>query len=48
MQDPAFILELRRRTRIQKERVMRGEVIEPIVVRGRDMVIYDGYARLEA
>ena len=25
-----------------------NEIIEPIVVRGRDMVVYDGYARLHA
>lgn len=48
MQDPAFISDLQGRIRVQKERVMRGDAIEPIVIRGRDMVIYDGYARLEA
>jgi len=48
MQDADFISELENRIAIQKGRISRGDNIEPIVVRGRDMVIYDGYARLHA
>jgi len=46
MRDPTFILELEKRVAMQKDRIVQGEHIEPIVIRGRDMVIYDGYARL--
>jgi hypothetical protein len=48
MRDPQFIAELEKRVMTQKDRISRGEGIEPIVVRGGDMVIYDGYARLHA
>ena len=48
MEDPAFISELEKRVEAQKNMILRGETVEPIVVRGRDMIIYDGYARLHA
>ena len=48
MEDPTFISDLERRTRIVRELISQDEPIEPVVVRGRDMVIYDGYARLHA
>jgi len=48
MGDAAFISELEERIKVQKDLISRGEDIEPIVIRGRDMVIYDGYARLHA
>jgi len=48
MKDPAFIYGLKQRVEAQKNRILQGEIIEPIVVRGRDKVIYDGYARLHA
>jgi len=48
MEDPAFISELEKRVEVQKNRILGGEIVEPIVVRGRDMIIYDGYARLHA
>jgi len=48
MKDPAFISELEKRVEVQKNRILWGETVEPIVVRGRDMIIYDGYARLHA
>jgi len=48
MGDAAFISELEERIKTQKNLISQGEYIEPIVIRGRDMVIYDGYARLHA
>jgi len=48
MEDPAFISELEKRVEVQRNRILGGEIVEPIVVRGRDMIIYDGYARLHA
>jgi len=48
MEDPAFISELEKRVEVQKNRILQGEIVEPIVVRGRDLIIYDGYARLHA
>jgi hypothetical protein len=48
MRDAAFVSELEKRIVMQKDLITQGEDIEPIVVRGRDMVIYDGYARLYA
>jgi len=48
MDDPAFLSDLEKRVEAQKKRISMDELIEPIVVRGRDMVIYDGYARLHA
>ena len=48
MRDAAFVSELEERIKMHKDLITQGEDIEPIVVRGRDMVIYDGYARLHA
>jgi len=48
MGDAAFISGLEERIKMQKDLISRGDEIEPIVIRGRDMVIYDGYARLHA
>ena len=48
MEDPGFIPDLERRVRAQKELLLEDEIVEPVVVRGRDMLIYDGYARLHA
>jgi len=48
MQDTTFISELEKRVEVQKNRMLHDQIIELIVVRGRDMVIYDGYARLHA
>ena len=48
MKDPVFIRDLKRRTQEQIDMILRNEAIEPVVVRRKDMVIYDGYARLHA
>jgi len=48
LEDLAFTSSLEERVKVQTNRILQGEVIEPVVVRGRDMVIYDGYARLHA
>lgn len=48
MEDPTFISDLRRRSGELGELILQDEVIEPTVVRSRDVVIYDGYARPHA
>nr|ADQ54410.1 hypothetical protein E37-7F_27 [uncultured marine crenarchaeote E37-7F] len=48
MEDSNFLLNLEERVEIQKDRILQNQSIEPIVVRGRDMVLYDGYARFHS